>query len=424
MSFTCKNCNTSLTAGQAAPVTPSLSASTPPAKKANSASVAAVLLAVVIGIMGLASAGCGNQPSTSSVQVSPQPQVTQTDPTPSPANIGNESVPDLLHLASASASPAASRPSGVLTFTGHQSGDEDRSLLDYNIATQVVTNCGRGEDGYRAKNGIALVKDIARHVNDNHSDLVLISADGKTRTTVVDDYSKFRSDFILSPDGRTVIYGTTIDDHDASNDLVSSNVLAIHDVETGKDRIFQCGTPGRNAMGHPVPQDWMQDGSLLITPSDELNVNPPSGEPLYLNFTFIAKDFSGLINYSTIVQPASKPVKQIFDPRINRSGKRIAFAWDHHIWVANYDGHALASEAKQVTESDSSESWPAWSPDGKWLAVGHIINGSAVMVKTDFEDIYLVPVDGNKHNMNDPDVIELKEKGKGRLTCFGRITWR
>jgi len=75
MSFTCKNFLMSLTAGQTAPV-----------KKSKPASIAAVLLCTVIGIIGLASTGCGNQSSPPPVQATQPPKVAQVDPAQSPAS--------------------------------------------------------------------------------------------------------------------------------------------------------------------------------------------------------------------------------------------------------------------------------------------------------------------------------------------------
>ena len=227
MSFTCKNCNTSLITGHSAP-----------ARKTKPAPFAAVLLFTSIGIMGLASAGCGNQPSTSPVQVSPQPQVAQAAPNPSPANSSNASVPDLLHLASASTSPAASRPTGVLTFSGRATDSAlHTDFFDYDIQTRKLTDFGEGEECYRAKNGTALIAVL--HVQDTESDLVLVSAGGK-RTTVKTDFSGLSGNFILSPDGTRVIYGTEEYGHDvSSNALVSTQALAIHNVQTGDEKLFR-----------------------------------------------------------------------------------------------------------------------------------------------------------------------------------------
>ena len=291
MSFTF-NRNASLTAGQAAPVTPSISASPSPAKKANSASVTAVLLTVVIGIMGLASAGCGNQPSASSVQASPQPQVAQADPVQSPANSGNASVPDLFHLASASASSAASRPTGVLTFC------ESTHFFDYNIETRELTDYGEADNVYRAKNRYALVKAY-------NNDLVLVSPDGKTRHIVVhgDDFKFFLyTQFVLSPDGKTVIFDRV------SNDPRCSRALVTHNIQTSKDTM-----EGIGGFQWPVPQDWTPDGKLLITPFSEEKAITQNGETVSINYGILSNDLSSSERVS-IDQPGTNPVEQISDP--------------------------------------------------------------------------------------------------------------
>lgn len=397
MSFIFKNCNTSLTAGQAAPVMPSLSASPSPAKKANSASVAAVLLAVVIGVMGLASTGCGNQPSASSVQVYPQSQVAQADPTPSAVNSGNASVPDLLHLASASVASAASRPTGVLTFC------EGTDFFDYNIETRELSDYGEADNVYRAKNRYALVKAY-------NNDLVLVSPDGKTRQIVVngDAFRLFLyTRFVLSPDGKTVIFDRV------SNDPRYSRALVTHNIQTSKETM-----KGIGGFQWPVPQDWTPDGKLLITPFSEEKAITQNGETVSINYAIFSNDLSSGEGVS-IVQPGTKPVDQISDPRVDPSGKRMAFCWDNQIWIANLDG----SGAKQVTESKFSdvgatgEDQPAWSPDGTWLAVDHY--------EGRLSSIYLVPMDGKIHTMSDKGVIKLLDKNGSGLSCKigSRITW-
>lgn len=383
MSFTCKNIIASLTAKRP--------------------SAATFLLFTGIGIMGLAGAGCGNQGSTPSVQVAPSAQVApplqaaQADPAPAQTSGGNSLLSDLLRPASASAAPTASRPTGVLTFC------EGTHFFDYNIVTRELADFGEADDVYRAKNGWALVKAF-------NNDLVLVSPDGKTRRTVVpgDDSRLFLyTKFVLSPDGETVIFDKV------SNDPRCSRALVAHDVKSGNETMT-----GLSGFNWPIPQDWTPDGNLLITPFSEEKTTTPSGESVSINYGILSKNLaSGQRVY--IDQPGTKPVDQISDPRVDPSGKRIAFCWDNQIWTANLDGSA----AKQVTNSEFSnlgatgEDEPAWSPDGKWLAVDHI--------EGRLSGIYLVPVDGKTHTMSDKAVIKLLDKNGSGLSCAvgKRITW-
>lgn len=299
----------------------------------------------------------------------------------------------LLSLALAQPAPAkgqTSRPSGVLTFSNLT------DFFDYNIKSREFTNHGKGENAYRAKNGYAIVKDS----DDN---LILVSPDGRTRRTVVAAKIATIDGFILSPEGDAVLY------------TQMSNFVQVHNIRTGDDKSYRCPVP-------VVPQDWMADGSLLAVLSyGHQKVVTDNGEIKPLNYVIIDKDFTHASEVS-VDQPGTRPVDNISDLRIEASRRRIAFTWDAHVWIANIDG----SGAKQITESEGfqvGEDRPAWSPDGKWLAIHHF-DGLLT-------DIYLVPVDGRTHSMSDKGIIRLLDKdglssgvkGSG-LTCAGRITWR
>jgi len=210
--------------------------------------------------------------------------------------------------------------------------------------------------------------------------------------------------FVLSPDGKTVVY----DQHSNAPGAGVIHVLMVYNVQT-KAETYN-GYPG---FDWPVPQDWMPDGRLLISPFGEQKAVSDKGEDIWINYGIVSKDFSS-ISTGSIHQPGTKPVDDISDPRIDPSGKRIAFAWNSHVWIANLDG----TGAKQVTESDGfgvRKNNPAWSPDGQWLAVHHEDGW--------LSDIYLVPMDGKKHSLDDKYVIRLRDKKGAPLPCGYRITW-
>jgi len=66
------------------------------------------------------------------------------------------------------------------------------------------------------------------------------------------------------------------------------------------------------------------------------------------------------------------------------SAERIAFVYDGDIWIAERNG----SHPRRVTTSESEESTPLFSPDGRWLAFSANYDGN--------QDIYLMPAQGGE----------------------------
>ena len=64
------------------------------------------------------------------------------------------------------------------------------------------------------------------------------------------------------------------------------------------------------------------------------------------------------------------------------SETQIVFVYGGDIWLVPKDG----GTAIQVTRSPGEESWPRFSPDGKWLAYTASYNGS--------QDVYVMPTTG------------------------------
>jgi Tol biopolymer transport system component len=54
-------------------------------------------------------------------------------------------------------------------------------------------------------------------------------------------------------------------------------------------------------------------------------------------------------------------------------GRQLALVKDDHIWMANFQDSK--SSLRQVTSAPHSERWPAFSPDGRWLAYASNVSG-------------------------------------------------
>lgn len=64
-------------------------------------------------------------------------------------------------------------------------------------------------------------------------------------------------------------------------------------------------------------------------------------------------------------------------------GDKIAFVYGGDIWTANVNG----GSAQRITSSPGSESWPRYSPDGKWIAFSGQYDSA-------IPSVYVVPAEG------------------------------
>lgn len=116
-------------------------------------------------------------------------------------------------------------------------------------------------------------------------------------------------------------------------------------------------------------------------------------------------------------------------PQPSPDGTRIAYASGNHIWIMNADG----SNKKQVTQSTDEETYPVFSPDGKYLLIGtRFIESTGSPGSGVFSDgvwaMTIIPADGQQYNVDqgaDDRVIQLKLQGKDRNEiCNGTMIWR
>ncbi len=168
----------------------------------------------------------------------------------------------------------------------------------------------------------------------------------------------------LSPDGRWLVFGTRHDDHTG---------LVLRELETGEERW----------LAYPVQRDDQESRATLdllpgmsFTPDSAHLVVSYGGRIWKLPIAGgRAEEIPFRVQFDLALGPRldfDYPIedtptftaRQIRDVAPSPEGDRLAFTALDRLWVSQADG---ASPAR-VTTADMSEHFPAWSPDGDWVA--------------------------------------------------------
>jgi Tol biopolymer transport system component len=185
----------------------------------------------------------------------------------------------------------------------------------------------------------------------------------------------------LSPDGRWLVYGTR---HDAKTGL------RIRDLETGEERW----------LAHPIQRDDQESRAtrdvlpgMSFTPdSRELVVSYggkiwrvpiDGGDPTEIPFSVNTEiELGPKLAFAYPIDDAPEfTVRQIRDAVPSPDGSRLAFVALDRLYVMDYpDGGP-----RRLTEAETTEAQPVWSPDGDWIAYvtwsasegGHIFKARA-----------------------------------------------
>ena len=147
---------------------------------------------------------------------------------------------------------------------------------------------------------------------------------------------------------------------------------------------------------------WMPDNTILFS----------QGNNLYRTNTEFTK--------ATLVKAFNFDTWGDFN--VSPDGSKIALRGGNHLWMMNADGSNLT----QITESNSIEVLPVFSPDSKFLVIGY--NYSITNQWGRYWNQAIIPADFGKYNLNenaDKRVIPVVAKGKTRAEAAdGAVMWR
>ena len=168
----------------------------------------------------------------------------------------------------------------------------------------------------------------------------------------------------LSPDGRWLVFGTRHDEHTG---------LVIRDLDTGAERW----------LAYPVQHDDQESRATLdvlpgmsFTPDSrhlvaswggglwKVPVAGGAAEKIPFRVRFDLTLGPKVEFDYPIEDTPTFTVRQIRDGAPSPDGERIAFTALDRLWVADADG----ANPRRLTGDDRSEHFPAWSPDGAWIA--------------------------------------------------------
>jgi hypothetical protein len=300
------------------------------------------------------------------------------------------------------ASPTTATPNPGLPGTlGLHTSDEQ--MIKVVAETGSVQLLGVGVQPYQAANGETIFfKDDGALVNT--SEFLITGPDGTlTAKLPVDDSEDCitadnifglgcrggtqASEPVLSPDSTLIAYSST-------DDLGTQNVMVRRRNASGSELI---------AVIPDVSQpSWTSDGGLIMAGGARATGSLSNVEGIYR----MDPSFSNLQAIgATLISPQA--------PTLSPDGTTIAFLENTVLWLMNSDG---SNPRPLVNQMDLElYGYPAWSPDGQWLAVA--------AAEPNFEAwtwILVLPVNGNTKQAQR---LELPDLSPLIINRSSRITW-
>lgn len=170
-----------------------------------------------------------------------------------------------------------------------------------------------------------------------------------------------------------------------------------------------------DAGGVPVVTVFRRDGSIVGRAEGFSSwAWAPNGELVLAAKNELYRSDAAL-TAPRLVTTLSDPISTL---DVSPDGQLYAFAMAGHVWLMNADGEGL----RQLTASGTTEGSPAFSPDGRYVAV---------QIDDTCPVGYVVPVDGERVFIGNPAVassgrqLVMLERGATRNVCvFSGWAWR
>ena len=167
--------------------------------------------------------------------------------------------------------------------------------------------------------------------------------------------------YVIAPDGSGLVRVTNSADRKGPPSWTSDGKVVYSTFVSDTSRLFTVSPSGADAK------------QIAAVPSRGAVVSPDGHRVLYSAGTFPALRLTVADVDGSNAKSLTDGSTAVFDGRWSPNGTRVAYAaMDSarklQVWVMNADGTG-ARQLTRFSDADGNSQWPAWSPDGKRIAV-------------------------------------------------------